>query len=338
MKSQRAIATNLSMQSARGRVRLRKYSTEFAVARNLAAVLVASCLTVGCWAPPTIAGPDRLYDTDVETGSLQTFTNVTGANWSQYLHAPKDDRMGFRNEIMAARMYAIDVNYTKFEHEVSIEGQSVEFWSKLGSNSLTAATAAVPAASTVRQLNAIATGFNLASSSYTDAFFRKQLIENLVAAMRAARHERRAVIRSRMSCPTLYYPFGLAMSDVESYFRAGSLESGILRLTQTITAEEKKTKGSDDVAGPTSTPKARQTHKVAVQAAAAADADKGDKSACGSSLIASILQETDGDSRFSSHSASRLAARKPAAVPASLSATSPTQTAGNRPESAPDVQ
>ncbi len=293
------------------------------LAASWAPVLSASLVTAGCWSPPTIAGPDRLYDTSAEMTSLQQFSRVTGDNWREYLNTPEKGRMGIRNEMMAARMYAIDVNYTKYEHELSIEGQSVEFWTKLGSNTLTAATAAVPAASTVKQLNAIATGLNLASSTYTDAYFRKQLIENLVAAMRAARHERRAVIRSRMTCPTAFYPFGLGMSDVESYFRAGSVESGILRLTQAITAEEKKTKGADDVAGPTATPEAKQNQKDAVETAATADADKGDKSACGTSLIASILTESDPDGRYSQYSASRLALRKPPVIRATVGPTPP---------------
>jgi hypothetical protein len=297
-------------------------------------VIASSLLTAGCWAPPTIAGPDRLYSTDAEMVGLLNFTDVTGDDWSKYLSASPGARMGFRNEIMAARMYAIDVNYTKFEHELSIEGQSVEFWTKLGSNSLTAATAAVPAASTVKQLNAIATGFNLASSSYTEAFFRKQLIENLVAAMRAARHERRAVIRTRMTCHVGYYPFGLGMSDVESYFRAGSLESGILRLTQTITAEEKKTKGEDDVAGPTAAPEAKKTQKEAVKAAASADSDKTAKSGCGTDVIASILQDP-GVAGLNYQT--RYAARRPSASQPTTSQIT-TQTASKKSEAAPIVQ
>jgi hypothetical protein len=301
---------------------------------TVALVIASATLTAGCWAPPTIAGPDRLYSTDAEMVGLLNFTDVTGDDWSKYLRAPPAARMGFRNEIMAARMYAIDVNYTKFEHELSIEGQSVQFWTKLGSNSLTAATAAVPAASTVKQLNAIATGFNLASSTYTDAFFRKQLIENLVAAMRAARHERRAVIRTRMTCRVEYYPFGLGMSDVESYFRAGTLESGILRLTQNITAEEKKTKGEDDVAGPTATQEAKRTQKDAVKAAAAADSDKTEKSACGSDVIASIL---DDPGIASLTSRTRYAVRKPSAPP-SPSSPATTQTAGKGSENPPIIR
>ena len=314
---------------------VRKGSKNFPTQHWATALLIASLLlTAGCWAPPTIAGPDRLYSTDAEMVGLLKFTDVTGDDWNKYLKASPGARMGFRNEIMAARMYAIDVNYTKFEHELSIEGQSVEFWAKLGSNSLTAATAAVPAASTVKQLNAIATGFNLASSTYTDAFFRKQLIENLVAAMRAARHERRAVIRTRMTCQAEYYPFGLGMSDVESYFRAGSLESGILRLTQSITAEEKKTKGEDDVAGPTSTPEAKKTQKAAVKAAADADSDKTAKSGCGTDVIASILQDP-GIASLTNQT--RYAARKPA-VPQASSPPAMTQTAGKKPDTTPVVQ
>jgi hypothetical protein len=60
-----------------------------------------------------------------------------------------------------------------------------------------------------------------------------------MTAMRAARHERRAIIRTRMQCPANVYPLGLALSDVESYYRAGTIESGLIRLNRTVSSDER---------------------------------------------------------------------------------------------------
>src|SRR5262249_10887999 len=155
-------------------------------------------------------------------------------SWSNYLTA--SDRGSYRNEVIAARMYAIDVNYTKFENALNAETQSVEFWTNLVSGSLTIASGVVPVEQTMRWMNAVATGTKGLQAAYSDAFLRKKLMEALITTMRAARHEQRAVIRTRLTCASTIYPFGLAMSDVESYSRAGTIETAIMRLAQTTTA------------------------------------------------------------------------------------------------------
>jgi hypothetical protein len=214
---------------------------------------------------------------------------------------------------MAARMYAIDVNYTDFEHNLSVEGESVEFWSRFGSSTLTTIAGAVPVTQTVKGLNAIANGVNLGQSAYSDAFFRKRLIETLIASMRAARNERRAVIRTRMTCSADLYPLGLAFEDVESYYRAGTIETGSMRLTQNVTSDEKKTKSNDDVAGATAPKDAKDKETKAQSATAEADAAKGAApTACDPMRIASTFE--DPPEAFTSLSSSRYASRKPPAV------------------------
>lgn len=218
---------------------------------------------------------------------------------------------------MAARMYAIDVNYTEYEHALNVEGQTVEFWAKLGSGTLSTIATAVPVAQTVRGLNAVAQGVTLGESAYTDSFFRKYMTQNLIASMRAARHERRAVIRSRMTCGTEIYPLGLAMSDIESYYRAGNIETGMLRLSRTSTSDEQKAKSNDDVAGATAPAMAKNIQARTNAMTAVADANKGTDNACGTDRMSSLMLDSDfGDDISTNVKPSRMVARKPKAIPA----------------------
>jgi len=236
---------------------------------TLSAMLMSGCME----GPPTAIGPKRLVSSERETASIESLFANMQAVWSKYIESDPDRRTGLRNEIMAARMYAIDVNYTDYEHALNVEGQSAEFWSKFAASTLTTIATVVPVDQTVRGLNAIAHGTELGMSAYNDAFFRKQLIQNIMTSMRAARHERRAVLRNRMTCSATIYPLGLAMSDIESYFRAGTIESGIIRLTRTNTQDESDAKKKDDVAGPTSSKQAKDNQANAQGVVAATDSD-----------------------------------------------------------------
>jgi hypothetical protein len=272
-------------------------------------------LTSGCWGPPTVRGPDRLFEPATETKAMQVLFSDTEHAWKRYLNVGDAQRQGYRNEIMAARMYAIDVNYTEYEHALNVEGQTVEFWAKLSSSTLSTIATAVPVAQTVRGLNAVAQGVTLGESAYSDTFFRKQMTQNLIASMRAARHERRAVIRSRMTCGTTIYPLGLALSDIESYFRAGNIETGLLRLSRTSTSDEQKAKSNDDVAGATAPPSAKELQARTNAVNAVADTNKGTDNACGSTRISSLLLDSDPGSDTSMLSVPKMAVRKPKVTP-----------------------
>ena len=284
-------------------------------ASNILGLTLIGLLTSGCWGPPTVRGPDRLFAPTAETGAMQGLFSDTGQAWKSYLRVEDSKRKGYRNEIMAARMYAVDVNYTEYEHALNVEGQTVEFWAKLGSGTLSTIATAVPVAQTIRGLNAVAQGVTLGESAYTDTFFRKFMTQNLIASMRAARSERRAVIRSRMTCGAEIYPLGLALSDIESYYRAGSIETGMLRLSRTSTSDEHKAKSNDDVAGATAPPVAKEIQARTNAMTAVADANKGTDNACGSNNISSLLLDDSGSEMSVLSNPSRLAVRKPKATP-----------------------
>jgi hypothetical protein len=228
--------------------------------------------------PPTVEGPKRLVSVEEELGGLSQ--ESLSRMFAGYLNAPPGRQSSLRNEMVSARMYAIDLYYDEYEHGLNVEGQSVEFWARIAKGTMAGVASVTTVDSTVKALNAAINGTDVALGTYNDTFFRKQLIQNLMTAMRAARHERRAVIRTRMECPINLYPLGVALSDVESYYRAGTIESGLIRLNRTVSHDERTAKGSDDTSGATASPQAKadaQTAKVAMENA---DASKTDTSAC----------------------------------------------------------
>jgi hypothetical protein len=271
------------------------------------ALTASACQTV----PPTDEGPRRKFASEDELAGFRL--KSTSDIWDAYLGQSPAVRTGLRNELVSARMYAIDVNYGEYEHGLNVEGQSVEFWARIAKGTMAGVASVTTVDSTVKALNAAINGTDVALGTYNDTFFRKQLIQNLMTAMRAARHERRAIIRTRMQCPANIYPLGLALSDVESYYRAGTIESGLIRLNRTVSSDERKAKGSDDVSGATASPEAKNAEKNAKAAMETADATKADKagSSCSPATIASIRSDGVSGADYSYRPlASRYAASK----------------------------
>lgn len=292
-----------------------------------ATLAAAGFLLAGCsGGPPTLAGPKRINPAIEEVAGVQELFADMKKVWPAYLKAPPENRTAARNEIIAARMYAIDINYTEYERALNAEGKTTEFWAKVASSTLTTIATAVPVSQTIRGLNAIAHGTDLAASAYNDAFFRQQLLQNLTTSMRAARHDRRAVIRNRMACSSDIYPLGIALSDIESYYRAGTIESGIIRLTRTNTNDEKKAKNNDDTAGATANSEAKKKQQVAETSDAAADAAKTEvnRSGCNVQNIRAFYLETGDDAETAFLPTKKTIVRRspPASPPANTATTS----------------
>ena len=100
-------------------------------------------------------------------------------------------------------------------------------------------------------------------------------MQNVQTQMRANRNDQAALIYANMQCPIERYPVGMALSDLESYYRAGTLTSGLVNLSRTVTKAETDSKASKDSKAPASPPAAKaqlqMTSKVAESKTKASD-------------------------------------------------------------------
>jgi len=62
-----------------------------------------------------------------------------------------------------------------------------------------------------------------------------------------------------MYCSALVYPVGFALSDLETYYRAGTFQTGLVKLMQTVGKAESDAKTAQDNNKPAPTPDSKAT-------------------------------------------------------------------------------
>lgn len=180
--------------------------------------------------------PERLYSREQEYSQIKY--QLGKPDFISYSKASEFEKISYRNNYISARMYAIDMAYTEYERDLTTERQATGFAGAtaiLGLN--TAATLFTPA-STKTALSALSAGVVGARSSFTEEVLMKNTIDIVQAQMRANRAEINKNIIQRMRHDTATYPLAMAMSDVEEYYRAGTLTGGLVKAQATVSAAE----------------------------------------------------------------------------------------------------
>jgi hypothetical protein len=235
------------------------------------AIGVAGCNWTG-----SLGGPERIQPVADEIIDIKSYANI-------YAAATASDQLVARNNLIAARMYIIDMEYTQYEAQLLHEGQIVDFSTKLTSGVLTTAAGLIPAISTSHALSETATLVNGLDSAYNDKILKSQIIQSVMSSMRTARHDRASVIYANMYCSVSAYPIGFALSDLESYYRAGTFQTGLIRLMQTVSKAETDAKATQDTTAPSPPPGAQATldaASVEAQKKAAAAAKPKSRTGC----------------------------------------------------------
>lgn len=214
-------------------------------------LMFAAALLSGCLRPAALSEPERLYPVSQELEPVRiAYDDKT--LWATYMAS--GDRTAFRNEIITARMYAIDVNYTEYEVRLSREGAEFDLATALANNGLTTAATLVGDPATKSILSGAASFVGFSNTAVSDKLLLKQTIQNIESGMRQARNEQAAVILANMKCDARSYPLGMALSDVEIYYRSGTFASGLIKVTENIanaTADAKALKESNAPGQPT---------------------------------------------------------------------------------------
>src|SRR5271165_757163 len=120
---------------------LRKSVTR-SVISSLAALLVCGCASM--------KPPERLYDPEVEFTAIRSDVDTDMAALKTM--TKKAARLK-RNDIIAARKYAIDIQYTKYETDLTREAQISDFGTKAASIALGSTAELIPVTQTKNLLN-----------------------------------------------------------------------------------------------------------------------------------------------------------------------------------------
>jgi hypothetical protein len=201
----------------------------FGSAMKAAGVLVA-LLTAGC--ASLSGGPPRLFSVDEEIAVIR---NGLGT-----LERPPPDeasRKSYRNNLIAARMYAIDIQYTAYESALTRERQNVGFGAAATTIGLTTASGLVTPTLTKDVLSGIAGFVTGARAAYDNDILFAHSVQWIQSQMRARRADiaRRILDGTRLS--TDQYPIAAALSDLEQYYRAGTFTGGLIATGEVVAAD-----------------------------------------------------------------------------------------------------
>jgi hypothetical protein len=229
------------------------------VACLLAGVLLSGCKTVE-------GGPDRLYSVPEEVALARGLLDsspagIQGLVDRYYSVDPRDpaadaQRMYFRNEIIARRMYIIDVEYSEYEASLTSERQKFGFLTTAAASALgIAATLTTPLRSAQ-----IVSGTGAAVLGARGAYDSEVVIAKTLQIVQGYMRASRDIVASRQILPRLNessitYPLSAALHSLEDYYRAGTFTAGLIPALQEsgaaakIAADEKAvviTYGSTD--------------------------------------------------------------------------------------------
>ena len=195
------------------------------VASHLVAVgvffLVAACATIE-------GGPHRLYTVDQEVSEARSELSSLLSSYNN-AGAGSDAQQHYRNEYVARRMYIIDVEYSDYEAALTSERQKFMFGTAVAGDALNTVGALSPAGATARVLSGAAGAVNATGGYYDSDLVIAKTIQIVEAQMRGQRDLVARNILQRRSESTITYPLAAALSDLEDYYRAGTMNSGLIQ-------------------------------------------------------------------------------------------------------------
>ncbi|RYH29884.1 MAG: hypothetical protein EON54_22185, partial [Alcaligenaceae bacterium] len=141
--------------------------------------------------------------------------------------------MQYRNNIITARIFAIDANFHDFVRELTTQQNLSNIgvdWAAIG---LASAGAVVGSTQTKAILAAIAAGVLGAKSSVDKDLFYNKTIAALVTIMEGQRKIVLAQIYTGLNKSSGSYTIFQALADLDSYYNAGTINGALVGLTTT---------------------------------------------------------------------------------------------------------
>jgi hypothetical protein len=195
--------------------------------------LLIALLTSGCLASID-GGPPRLFPI-AEEAAVARLRVIDNEN---AYYARTAQTVATRNEIITARMRAIDSYYYEFEAGLIRERQQLGFLSSIVSIGLSGAVPLVYAEGTKNILGAASSGLQGATKAFSDEVLFQKTVQVLATQMRARRDAVAAEIVKKMKALSIEeYPLPMALGDVDEYYASGSIAGALIEIQKTVSAK-----------------------------------------------------------------------------------------------------
>jgi hypothetical protein len=191
---------------------------------------------------PSTRTPERLYPVVDEMNVVRATQEELVRQYNMYVFSAPAQAKLIRNEIVAQRMYAIDVQYTQYETALTREGQEVGFGALTTAGALGTASTLFTPVVTKSVLSGLSTAVLATKGYYDSEILIAQTIRTIQKQMRASRNLIAANISTKVVQSVTEYPLSAALSDLEDYYSAGTLTTGVIDTSTTVGIREADTK------------------------------------------------------------------------------------------------
>ena len=172
--------------------------------------------------------PPRVTDRSADLDALQT--DIGAKAITDCLATPTE---ACRNKLIAARTYAVDIQFSAFEENLFRQAREAGFAATLTTLGLTAA-GAVAGGGTTQVLSAIAAGITGSRA----AFEREVLAEHTVLAIHTSMRANRMIVLARirlgLTQSVSQYPLAAGLTDVEDYYFQGTVLGALIGITKVV--------------------------------------------------------------------------------------------------------
>lgn len=197
-------------------------------------IVLSSCASLTAY-------PDRSTNPQAELKAMDMYLQPTVI--TKYESDKDQDRNGltkraWRNEIVNARVRAADLHFNRFLQRLFQEGVGLGIatdWIVLGLNG-----AGALAGGAANALAASSAGVVGAKAAFDKNAFFEKTMPALLATMVAKRKDVLVRIREGLTKDIDEYPLTLALSDLESYYNAGTIPGAIVEIAEAAGAIAKK--------------------------------------------------------------------------------------------------
>ncbi len=209
---------------------LRKAQIALRIVTGSVAVLGIALGVSGCLSSLS-DGPERLVSIVEETSSIRA---QFGSVPRDYFSWAEWQKVAFRDEFITARMSGIDIQFSAYETSLRQERQQLGFLATTTNIALMGTSSLIAPVQTKNILSAAAGGLTGANAAYNDDILLNRTIQVLQSQMRANRSRKAAFILAKLGSPISVYPIGMAQSDLEDYYQAGTLTSALVEVTHSV--------------------------------------------------------------------------------------------------------
>jgi hypothetical protein len=192
-------------------------------------ILLSGCSTFA-------EGPERLFNYDSEQSNIRA--QIGAPNFDRYFSLSGPARRVYRNDYVLTRMYAMDLAYTKYEANLTTDEQAGDLIAAATTIALTTTSSLLTPGTTAQILTGTAGALTGVKAAYNEKVLLRNSIQLLQTQMRANRALVSSRIIQRLGSDDASYPLPLALSDLEEYYRAGTLTGAAIKAQATVSDSE----------------------------------------------------------------------------------------------------